>query len=138
MNAPVQVLVIGFEPAAPDGRILTELERLRDAGLVRLVDLLVVQRQSDGALETIDLVDLPPGAGHVLADLLRDEVGAPGPQDSGAWWSVAEAVPVGKWAVIALLEHMWASPLVDAIAAAGGTPLDDAWLSDEDRARLRI
>src|SRR3954468_9991482 len=39
---PVQVLVVGFDHPTFSGEVLAEFERLRGAGVVRLVDLLLV------------------------------------------------------------------------------------------------
>jgi hypothetical protein len=39
-------------------------------------------------------------------------------------------------AAVALIEHLWAGPLVEAIRAAGGRTLTEGWLSPEDRAAL--
>jgi len=35
---------------------------------------------------------------------------------------------------VALLEHLWAASLLEAIDSAGGRPLGELWLSEEDRA----
>ena len=43
-------------------------------------------------------------------------------------WSLADAVPPGGVAAIALVEHLWAEPLVAAIGRAGGRPLGELWL----------
>jgi hypothetical protein len=40
----VQVLVVGFDPPTFSGEVLAQFSRLREAGIVRLVDLLVVSR----------------------------------------------------------------------------------------------
>ena len=50
MNAPVQVLVVGFDEPSLSGEILAELTRLGDAGVVRLLDVLLVSRNEDGGL----------------------------------------------------------------------------------------
>ena len=47
-------------------------------------------------------------------------------------WYLADAIPPGSSAGIALLEHRWAIPLRDAIARAGGHNLVDAWIHPED------
>lgn len=146
MTAPVQVLVVGLESPTYDGTVLEELGRLRDAGVVRLVDLVVVRREADGSLETVDLpAGAPAGLGRIAAAFLSaesdDASDEPAPAaeaaDGGSWWSVADAVPVGGIAAVALLEHLWAAPLAGVIAAVGGTPLDETWLTPSDRARLR-
>jgi uncharacterized membrane protein len=45
---------------------------------------------------------------------------------------VADAIPNGTAAGVALIEHRWAIPLRDAIARAGGTPLADEWIHATD------
>lgn len=136
--APVQVLVVGLDSPAYDGTVLEELGRLRDAGVVRLVDLVVVRREADGSLDTVPLpAGAPDGLGRIAAAFLADDdAAAQDADDASDWWSVADAVPVGGLAAVALLEHLWAAPLAGVIAAAGGTPLEEAWLTREDRARL--
>ena len=46
MIGPVQVLVVGFDRPTFSGEALAELTRLEDAGIVRLVDLLLVSRNA--------------------------------------------------------------------------------------------
>lgn len=135
MSAPVQVLVVGLESPAYDGTVLEELARLRDAGVVRLIDLMVVRREPDGAFETVDLpAGAPKGLGRLASAFFHHEGDAAPPEDGT--WSLADVVPVGGLAAVALLEHLWAAPLVGVIAAVGGTPLDETWLSIDDRRRL--
>ena len=51
-------------------------------------------------------------------------------------WSLADVVPVGTTAAVALIEHLWAAPLLGAIRRAGGSPLEEAWLAADDLAAL--
>jgi uncharacterized membrane protein len=142
VTAPVQVLVIGFDPHAFSGEVLAELARLREAGIVRLLDLLLVQRGEDGALETFDAPGgLGAGTGALAAAILcpgdGDENGqASDDVDDPSAWSLANAVPPGSVAAVALIEHLWAGPLRAAIASAGGTPLEEAWLAPPELATL--
>ena len=81
MSAPVQVLVVGFEAPSFSGEVLAELTRLRERGVVRLVDVLLVERGDDGTFEILDppqrfvTHSLPatPGASEVTAYLLQEE-----------------------------------------------------------------
>jgi hypothetical protein len=138
VTPPVQVLVVGFENPTYTGGLLAELARLREAGIVRLVDLVVVERGADGALETVELPDhLPPGLGSLLVEFLTaaDDPDAAAEPDP-AWWSLSDAVPEGAVVAVALLEHLWAEPLQRAIAAAGGATLEETWLAPDDVERL--
>jgi len=132
------VLVVGFDHPSFSGEVLAELGRLREAGVVRLVDVLLVSRDEEGAFETLPP---PPGAdpglGQVAADLLgaTEENGGSDQSGEGSW-SLADAVEPGGVAAVALIEHLWAGPLVEAVRGAGGRTLAEGWLSDDDRARL--
>jgi hypothetical protein len=138
MTGPVQVLVVGFDEPALSGEVLAELAALRERGVVRLVDVLLVERLDDGAFE---VVEPPPGSdpglGRVAAEVLGGG-GGPGdlsPDDASPdeAWSLADAVPPGGVAAVALLEHLWAEPLLAAIGRAGGRPLAEHWLPEDDR-----
>ena len=140
MTGPVQVLVVGFERARFSGELMQELDRLREAGTARLLDVLLVERAEDGTLHTLPAhAGATPGLGSVAAALLGsagpDTAHAAAPMD-GATWSLADAIPVGTCAAVALIEHLWAAPLSAAITRAGGRPLEETWLDREDVARL--
>lgn len=47
-------------------------------------------------------------------------------------WYLADAIPPGTSAGIALLEHRWAIPLREAIERAGGNALVDTWIHPRD------
>ena len=55
MTGPVQVLVVGFDEPNFSGQVLAELTRLREAGVVRLIDVLLVSRGAEGTFETCPL-----------------------------------------------------------------------------------
>ena len=134
MTGPVQVLVVGFDEPSFSGAVMAELERLREAGVVRLVDVLLVRREEDGRFETLDPPDgAPPDAGRVVTEVLGGGEGEPA---EGPTWSLEDAIGPGTTAAVALVEHLWAEPLVGAITASGGRPLAEMWLTPEDRARV--
>jgi Family of unknown function (DUF6325) len=145
---PVQVLVVGFDQPTFSGEVLAELARLREAGIVRLVDVLLVSRAEDGTLETLEApegfasdlgglaaeilgqtavaADAEPKPTKIEADPDATEIGSP------AAWSLADAIPSGSTAAVALIEHVWAAPLSAAIQRAGGTALEETWLAQQD------
>ena len=48
---PVQLLVLGFKHPDLQGEIRSELDRLRDGDLVRVIDALAVHKDADGTAE---------------------------------------------------------------------------------------
>jgi uncharacterized membrane protein len=151
---PVQVLVLGFEHPDFRGQVLAEIDRLRAADTVRLVDALVVRKHEDGTVEKVQRSDLTQlesaelgatvGAliGFGAAGLEGAELGAEAGAEAGAesneildeenFWYIEEAIPPGSAAAIVLLEHRWAIPLRDSIRSAGGSLLADAWVHPQD------
>ncbi len=140
MMGPVQVLVVGFDQPTFSGEVLAELTRLREAGVVRLIDLLLVSRAEGGTLETLTP---PDGMGADLGGLAAAVLGRPDGEavavsvadadsDDVAAWSLADAIPPGSVAAVALIEHIWAGPLTAAIRRAGGFPLEETWLGPDN------
>jgi uncharacterized membrane protein len=150
---PVQMLVLGFEGDHFTGEILPELRRLKDADVIRMVDLLVVRKDDQGVMDTIHVSDLSPDEamefGAIVGALVGlgvageegleagAELGAAALADGHAIgeedvWHVEDAVPPGTTAAIALIEHRWAIPLRDAIVRAGGSALADEWIHASD------
>jgi len=149
---PVQMLILEFDSAALKGQILPEVARLRDAGLIRLIDLLVVEKDADGNVTAVEATDLGLDeaeefgaiAGALIGLGLDGEDGAEAGAIAGAelaadgfildddTWYVADAIPPGATAAVALIEHLWAIPLRAAIADAGGVALADQWIHPED------
>jgi uncharacterized membrane protein len=150
---PVQLLVVGFEHPNFRGEILAELERLKEHDVVRVVDMLVANKDDEGNLTTAHLSDLSTeeamefgatvgaliglgAAGTEGAEAgaeLGAEAGADGAIfDDETMWDVGESIPNGSAAAIVLLEHRWAIPLREKILAAGGMPLADAWVHPQD------
>jgi hypothetical protein len=142
---PVQVLVVGFDQPTFSGEVLAELARLREAGIVRLIDVLLVSRSEDGTLQTLEApdgfaADLGGIAAAVLGqpeDLAAEVANVAADTDvtkieSASTWSLADAIPIGSAAAVALIEHLWAAPLSAAIQRAGGSPLEETWLARQD------
>jgi hypothetical protein len=140
MTGPIQILVLGLEEPSLSVDVLAELEALRQSQNVRLLDVLLVTRARDGTLETLPVPDTaPPGMGELAVRLLGSpDTDCMGAEEAltGATWSLADAIPVGAAAAVAVIEHQWASPLREALHRAGGTALEEAWLAAEDVQRL--
>jgi uncharacterized membrane protein len=152
---PVQLLVVGFEGTEARPAIRAELDRLRENDVVRLIDLLIVRKDDEGKVSVEQRSDLSTeeaqemgalagalvgigyGEGDEETALAGAEAGAEAGADGhlldeGDVWFVEDAIPRGTAAAIALVEHVWALPLRDAIQSAGGALLADAWVHPVD------
>src|SRR2546425_1745383 len=93
---PVQMLVVGFEHGKFEGEILAELKRLREQDIIRLVDLLFVNKDDDGEITTVELTDLSPGESMEFGALAGALIGLGAAGEEGAEaGAVAGAAPMG-------------------------------------------
>src|SRR6478752_145345 len=156
---PVQLLVVAFDEPHFTGAIVEELNRLRAHDLVRLLDVLVVQKDLDGGVTAVQLSDLSIGEAEELGAMIGAligigvdgadgmEAGAIAGAEAGAdghliddneMYDVAETIPAGSAAAIALIEHVWAGPLRGAIARAGGVTVSYSWVHPLDLVEIGL
>ena len=151
---PVQLLLLGFNSPDFHGEVIAELERLREADAVRVIDALAVYKTAEGELEVEHLSNVTEDEaiefGSKVAALIGlgidGEEGAMAGAEAGAEaaadgvtffdeasaWDVVAEIPPDSAAAILLIEHHWAVPLRDAIARAGGYRISDAFISPFD------
>lgn len=149
---PVQILVVGFDGTNFEGHVLPELRRLRELDIIRLVDLVVVAKDTEDNIAAVEVSDLTQEEAAEFGAIAGALVGLGAAGEEGGefgamagaeatedgvlgdevMWSIADTIPLGSTAAVALIEHRWAIPLRDAIRKAGGVPLADAWLHPED------
>lgn len=156
---PIQLLAVSFPESNFSGQIIAELNRLRDHDFVRLVDALAVRKSADGSLVALQWSDLSideaEDMGATVGALIGlglggvDSVaeGAEAGRAAGAdghlidddeLWNIADSIPEGSAAAIALIEHVWATPLRDAIVDAGGIPVSDGWVHPLDLVEIGL
>ena len=149
---PVQLLVVGFAGGEFKGEIMAVLDDLRDRDVIRLVDMAFVRKDDQGDLVMIERSDLSEeeaaefgavvgaligfgAAGEEGAEIGAIE-GAEAASEGGMledqMWYIADEIPEGTAAAVALIEHRWAIPLREAIMNAGGFLLSDAWIHPTD------
>jgi len=149
MIGPVQLLVVGFEQPDSHGEVLAHLRSLREHELVRVIDLLLVEKDVNGLVSTRQISGLSTDEAQELGAVVEALIGlgmAAGgdPEGAAELWSrepglneedvldVLDEIPEDTIVAIALLEHRWAIALREAIIAAGGLPIADAWLHPRD------
>jgi uncharacterized membrane protein len=149
---PVQLLIVGFVGGEFKGEIAKVLTDLRERDVIRLIDMGVVRKDEDGVITMIEHSDLSQdetiefGAtvGALIGLGVAGEEGAEAGAIAGAEaaldggmiedqvWYIADEIPEGTAAAVALIEHRWAIPLRTAIQDAGGFLVSDAWIHPTD------
>ena len=114
---PVDWIVVEFPGSKFNGEIAPALADLVERDLIRVLDLLILKKESDGTLEAFELSDLDEAEvgglrSHEaeLAMLLSEE-------DVN---TVAAAIEPGSSAAVLVWENTWAAPFGSAVRRAGG------------------
>src|SRR5262249_26257788 len=136
---PVEMLSFAFDGNRFKGELHPELERLKQEGIVRIIDMLAIRKDQSGGVATITASDLgweeATSYGAYLGSMIglgaAGEEGAERGAIAGALeladghlfdeqdaWELTQSVPEGMTVAMVLLEHCWAVPLFEAIERA--------------------
>jgi hypothetical protein len=114
---PIDWIVVEFPGSRFNGEIAPELVALQDGGIIRILDLVIVKKDDDGAYEVFELADLEAdeigdlgvAEGELAMLLSKDDVDA-----------IAAAIEPGSSAGILVWENTWAGPFGAAVRRSGG------------------
>jgi hypothetical protein len=114
---PVDYLVVEFPPGAQnfDGEMAAELVRLSDAGTIRVLDLMILQKAADGSIDAYEIDETDAAdeiralETHVSEILAADDVE-----------HLAAAMEPGSVAGVLVWENTWAAPFASAARRSGG------------------
>jgi len=114
---PVDYLIVEFPSGAANftGEMVEELLKLVDAKTIRVIDVLILAKDDDGAIEAMELSDVGDlGALQTLeaelAELLAEEDVE----------NLAAAMDPGSVAGVLIYENLWAAPFASAARRSGG------------------
>jgi len=134
---PLQMIAISFDRCEISEEIAKEINALRANGLIRLVDFVFVEKDSQGLLEAIAITDLNREAGQRFVNLIS---GSPNDFSENERFdavendldiyiseknieTISQGILNGGSAIIALIEHRWAARLWRSIEASEGIVL---------------
>ena len=148
---PMQLLVIGFGQAALPLDFVNQLRRLRDDGVIRLVDAVYVAKDEHGDLTEIRVTDFSEeemaifgtlagalcgfgaaGEEGVVMGAVIGEMAAEAQEfglDSDDMDEIADRIPRGSSAAFILLEHLWAIGLKESLRNTNGAVIAHGWLT---------
>src|SRR3954462_9708702 len=114
---PVDYVVVEFPAGASSftGEMAKELVALVESGTIRLIDILILTKNSDGTIDAAELADIAE-LGELqaleaqLAELLAEDDVV----------HLAAAMDPGSTAGVLIYENVWAAPLASAVRHSGG------------------
>lgn len=134
MSGPFQLLAVSLLSGDPVARILADVDRLEARSGVRVLDMMIVEKDQDGSVVRSSL-GRDDDFGELVARLFPiDGAGAGAEHGDGApaqLWGLAQALPAGAAVAFLLVEHRWARELFDVIDEEGGALLASDFLAPE-------
>ncbi len=125
---PLEYLVVGFEKYRFTGQILAELRAAQEKGIIRVVDLCVIQKDEQGNVTQRELSDLSGEEATELSPLAGNVMGLLADEDIQ---QLAADIPNNSAAGLLLFEHTWAIGLKEAIKNAGAVAVTGGFVSPE-------
>jgi hypothetical protein len=114
---PVDYLVVEFPAGQQNftGAAAEELLRLHDAGIIRVMDLVIIGKGEDGAVMAQELGDL-----ENLGDFARLETELAETLAEEDVLTFGEVMAPGSMGAVLVFENLWAAPFGSAVRHAGG------------------
>jgi Family of unknown function (DUF6325) len=114
---PIDYLVVEFKPGEQNftGDAARELVKLHEAGIVRVMDLIIIAKADDGTVMAQELADLDD-----MGELSRLEVELAETLAEADIEHLAAPMEPGSIAAALIYENLWAAPFGAAVRHAGG------------------
>ncbi len=126
---PLDFIALEFKTEQLKGEILPELLDLVEKKIVRVVDLVMIQKYADGSHEAVEIQQLAPELLGVFDPLHAEISGIIQVEDIDM---VAEAMDNNTLAAAMLFENLWAVKFKDAVVRANGKLLGQMRIPPEE------
>lgn len=120
IRGPIDFIMIGFEDANISPNVAEGIQSLIQAGTIRIIDLIFVEKDDSGEIRIMELHELADGT-YESWNAIVDEMEGMLTEDDVH--HLASDLPANRAAVLALYENVWARELASAIQAAKGEVL---------------
>src|SRR3954454_15235162 len=115
---PVDIVVIGFSPDAPrTGESIPIMVDLVDRGIIRVLDVLVVEKDTSGTVTQLEIDQLGGTVSTHLEVFEGARTGMLADEDAAV---AGEGLSPGEAAVLICFENRWAAPFVTSVMRNGG------------------
>ena len=147
-SATIEVLLIALHSHGRPKPLIDELEKLQERGVVKLVDAIVIRKESAESIRATGRSGLSPKDIGRIRKQMSDAIGFHAAADTAAAQrvryegssallgagdvaSIAEMLRPGESAIAVIIEHQWASRLGRLIRANGINLVEDYMLTPE-------
>ena len=125
---PVDYLVVLFPENKLTGTIAPEIRKLVDAGIVRVIDLLIVRKDEGGNVDSYEISEIGGEAEEAFQAFAPKLKGWFSQEDAE---SIGENMPNDSIAAAMLFENLWAIGVKNAMIESGGELIEQGRIPPE-------
>jgi uncharacterized membrane protein len=133
MRGPIDFIIVEFNKAKFQGKILKALEKATNDGTIAVLDLALITKDKDGNVAAVELDQIDDEVITEFAKAKGLQSGMVGDDDIA---EVAELLDNDSAAGLLVIEHLWAKDLKSAIMDAGGSLLAEGRIHPDAEAEL--
>lgn len=126
---PISYLIVEFPGNEMTGDGFTTLLDLVDRGVIRILDLMFVTRDSDGSMRTLELQDIDRDGQFDLALFAGASSGLLSAEELS---DAASVIEPGSAARILIFENRWATPFVQALRRSNAELVSAGYIPQSD------
>lgn len=128
MLGPVEVVAIEFKGNHFKGEIIPALRDIVNQGLIRIIDLVFIQKQKDGSIQIRELRDLDKELASKFSPVIAETIGL---ISEGDIQKIAGEIENNTSTGIMVFEHLWAKRFKEALMDANGRLIADVHIPHE-------
>jgi hypothetical protein len=128
---PVSYLIVEFPGNKMTGEAFPILLDLVDRGLIRILDLKFLSKDSDGTISAIELADIDHDG---VFDFAAFEGVSSGVVDGSDIDDAGSAIEHGSSAAVLIFENRWATPFVQALRRSEAQLVAAGYITHDDLA----
>ena len=115
MRGPIDYIVVGFDNAKFDGTVIKTLEDAVQKGIIAVLDLAVISKDTKGMITEFNYENLGDDAVSVFMNKYKPTTDPKAKLDKADVQEVAELLEKGTAAGVLVIEHLWAKPFKKAL-----------------------
>ena len=114
---PVEYIAIAFPGNKFSGEIIPAIRELQDSGTIRVLDLVIITKDDDGNVASIELNEASPETQATFAALGVENRNLLGQED---FEDIGGALDPNSTAALMIWENVWAERFASSLRAADG------------------
>lgn len=127
-HGPVQYFVFSFPGHEFKDEFISALAKATSAGVIQIVDIVFINKGSDGEMEVLEINDLDDELFNSFSEIVERAEGILSDDDVQ---KLSADIPTDSFSALLVFEHVWAVDVTEAIRNAKGVVVTQGFVPRE-------